>query len=1394
MADSHRLRVVTVAEAFVSHIETALPDLWPGKRGDLVIMAPLIQSDYPSLTKHGLIRCESKCHIVYVSMQELFPIVHSWITSTKHRAPRTHEEYWDDSFICMVEELIKASQENKLTSFVAAEINEENNSGDCFDSIQEEDDIAKDFDEDEDEVLAEMPLPGRTQSELDRRKKWLSIPRSARIAIRTLHARFGHCSRETLVQILRLAKMPEEYVNAARHLRCRGCEATVKLPTQTSKVALPPPCVFNFCLGMDVSYLHDSAGVVYQLLNIVDLGTTFQMEIVVGEGTGVPRSAHLLDTVMARWVSWAGYPKRIVLDRGTSTKGVFNSELSKAGVHLSTIGLEAPYQIGRVERRGGVWKDIAEKVIADKRITGMANISRLADEINSIVNSQYRTGGFSPSQWVLGRTQQGPGGEQHDEDTAGIIESVQERVDPTSIFAERMAWRHAAKKAFVETDSSKRVSRALLRKAAPVVKDYQVGDLISFQRNKDSNGIHANRWSPASRIIGFEKDKVIWAVCEGVPFCLSVDRVRPCNDAELLSYQMMHGDEPPEFVEPQVQQGYVDLRRPIAENKENDEKVDDEDKAKTDANLPSSSSLPAEQEVRTQEESQAEDPDKESSEEEEGAPATPRPKRQIEENKASPSPKRSQMSPPGSPTIDDPEHEFWHRPDSTESRVDEPTSTESRADEGTRSRSPPRRRSPPRGQAPPSPSYQEAADLRRMQEDEDDEPLLRTWRRTGTEGAGVDLAERRASDRAAMLAFLMEDRRLMVPAVKKHVAYQAFETKNTKKEKRGKTLNYLTESKEVREGLDISRRTEWEKWIKFTAGRACRGKELRQLLAAGHKPINMRWVDVDKNSHLRRPGGPHVPPEYKSRLCGRGDMEYVEGLRTDSPTAEIESHHILFSFAAARKLKIRTADISNAYFQGDVLDRIILMRPPSTGIPDPEYADGEAMILARVPIYGTADAGRKFWKRFKREIGNADFRESRIARALYVLEKEGYVAGMLLTHVDDMLWAVDPKYDGNVEQILKEFAVRKVEEGTFRFCGKEVKQEEDFSVVISCRDATELIDPIRYTNEGRKLTDSATEQEIAQMRSVVGSLGWIARQCRPDLSYMVSRLQGAVSKATVKDLKDTNSTVEQARDYSAAYLKFRSDAINWDDCIIVTVTDASFAQETIVEANGKTKPHRTQKAFMILLVDPSIVHNPTAGCHIWSWRSLTDKRVCRATLQGEAHGLLSGTEAGDRLRAIIADLRGKLPDMKTWYQDSAKIMRHMWLSDCESLVSHMKNPKNERLENVRLSIDIQGLKSMLWETSDGIDLDELLPENIAENSIRWIDTSCMLVDALTKRMRSEQVIATMQGGVLDLTPTPESQLLKLRKQKQRAKKRSDEQDAVEGKEETIACLESWKGQ
>ena len=64
-----------------------------------------------------------------------------------------------------------------------------------------------------------------------------------------------------------------------------------------------------------------------------------------------------------------------------------------------------------------------------------------------------------------------------------------------------------------------------------------------------------------------------------------------------------------------------------------------------------------------------------------------------------------------------------------------------------------------------------------------------------------------------------------------------------------------------------------------------------------------------------------------------------------------------------------------------------------------------------------------------------------------------------------------------------------------------------------------------------------------------------------------------------------------------------------------------------------------------LIMNPEILGKDSGGCHIWGWRSLTDKRVCRATLQGEAHGMLSGTEMGDRLRAIICDCKGFITDL-----------------------------------------------------------------------------------------------------------------------------------------------------
>ena len=78
----------------------------------------------------------------------------------------------------------------------------------------------------------------------------------------------------------------------------------------------------------------------------------------------------------------------------------------------------------------------------------------------------------------------------------------------------------------------------MLRKAAPLVGEYRVGDVVAFQREQGAE-THDDRWNPGSRIIGFDKGETCWVVNGGVPFCVATDQLRPCTAAEALAYAYM---------------------------------------------------------------------------------------------------------------------------------------------------------------------------------------------------------------------------------------------------------------------------------------------------------------------------------------------------------------------------------------------------------------------------------------------------------------------------------------------------------------------------------------------------------------------------------------------------------------------------------------------------------------------------------------------------------------------------------------------------------------------------------------------------------------------------------------------------------------------------------------
>ena len=77
-----------------------------------------------------------------------------------------------------------------------------------------------------------------------------------------------------------------------------------------------------------------------------------------------------------------------------------------------------------------------------------------------------------------------------------------------------------------------------------------------------------------------------------------------------------------------------------------------------------------------------------------------------------------------------------------------------------------------------------------------------------------------------------------------------------------------------------------------------------------------------------------------------------------------------------------------------------------------------------------------------------------------------------------MIWAAKPEAESAMQKVAETFAVRKVEGGSFRFCGEEVSQTDDYAVTVTCKDSAEQIEPIRFEKGRRRMTERATESEM----------------------------------------------------------------------------------------------------------------------------------------------------------------------------------------------------------------------------------------------------------------------------------------------------------------------------
>jgi len=144
----------------------------------------------------------------------------------------------------------------------------------------------------------------------------------------------------------------------------------------------------------------------------------------------------------------------------------------------------------------------------------------------------------------------------------------------------------------------------------------------------------------------------------------------------------------------------------------------------------------------------------------------------------------------------------------------------------------------------------------------------------------------------------------------------------------------------------------------------------------------------------------------------------------------------------------------------------------------------------------------------------------------------------------------------------------------------------------------------------------------------------------------------------VADLKETSNIVRDVKETSEEGLPFKPGR-DWNNLCVGAIADASHASEVECMSDGTLEPYRSQGAKLIVLTDRGALTSNSSMLHFISLSSTIVRRMCRATTQVETYNLQQCAEAGDVLRAAIADFAGAL-DHSSWEASAAAYMPTKW--------------------------------------------------------------------------------------------------------------------------------------
>ena len=378
--------------------------------------------------------------------------------------------------------------------------------------------------------------------------------------------------------------------------------------------------------------------------------------------------------------------------------------------------------------------------------------------------------------------------------------------------------------------------------------------------------------------------------------------------------------------------------------------------------------------------------------------------------------------------------------------------------------------------------------------------------------------------------------------------------------------------------------------------------------------------------------------------------------------------------------------------------------PGDNPLPDGTWVEEGSLIQLNAAVYVLVNAPSAWRKTIVRGIEDLGYRRSCYDPCVFCLMGESGPQGHILIEVDDLATHGSVVHAENMVKLQKTFKFGKwksIYDSEGDYAGRTVIQDKSYGFhIYQAKFVRERLSPIVIPKGRRSDKKSETSDgEKRQLRAVWGSVNWVQRETRPDVSALASLGMGSINRSTVQDMCDANTAVERLK--AVPYLGIQLPHIPLHKVWWATTQDASWANAAEDHSQGD---------FLVGATSMELWDNAPSPFALLSHKFRCLKRECASTLAAQTQVMSEAVAEAEWIRGLFEELTNPSFNIVEWAAKSRnrgfmvaarsadaqlRLPNVLSIGDSKSLYDHLHTETSGGVNDRRTAIDIQIIRSSM---------------------------------------------------------------------------------------------------